>query len=159
MNAPEQNAESLTEYVARFVSGTAGADIPAEVQELGRKAILDGLGVALSGSVSPPARIITDYAASLGCPGSCSVIGSATRLAPRFAALANGTAMHADDYDDTMQAETGRFQGVHPTAPVLSSVLAVAEARSLPGRELLAAYQVGVEVACKTFDATHVNHI
>ena len=159
MAAQRANLESLTAYVARFTAGTRYQDIPPDVQELGKKAILDGLAVALSGSVSPPARTVTGYVRELACPGSCTVIGSDAKVAPRFAALANGTAMHADDYDDTLQAETGRYQGVHPTAPVLSAVLAAAEGRDLSGRDLLTAYQVGVEVACRIFDATHVNHI
>jgi 2-methylcitrate dehydratase PrpD len=150
---------ALTRYVADFVVGTREEDIPAEVQQLGRKAILDALGVALPGAISAPGRVLAGYLADLGRPGPATVLGTALKLAPRFAALANGTAMHADDYDDTLQAETGRFQGVHPTAPVLSAVLAAGEARGVSGRQLLLAYQVGVEVACRLFDATHVNHI
>ena len=149
---------SLTLYVAQFISGTRYENIPAEVLELGKKSILDGLGVSLSGSISPPATIMRQYAHELGS-GACTVIGSDLRLAARFAALVNGTAMHADDYDDTLQAETGRYQGVHVTAPVLSAVLAAGEQRGASGRELLTAYHVGVEVACRIFDATHVNHI
>ncbi len=160
MSADTQGQQSLTEYVAQFAVATRYKDIPDQVMRLGRKAILDGIGVALSGSVSEPSRIIRDYLQGLGCAGAhASVIGAEMKLTPRFAALANGTAMHADDYDDTLQAETGRYQGIHPTAPVLSATLAAAEQRSMSGRELLTAYQVGVEIACRIFDATHVNHV
>ena len=61
MNAPQSNPESLTAHGARFTAGTRYQDIPAEAQELGKKVILDGLAVALSGSVSQPARIVTGY--------------------------------------------------------------------------------------------------
>jgi 2-methylcitrate dehydratase PrpD len=149
----------LTRYVAEFAVGLKEADIPEEVQGLGKKAILDALGVALPGSISEPGRILNGYLQDLNCGGTATVLGTSLKLSPRFAALANGTAMHADDYDDTLQAETGRFQGVHPTAPVLSAVLAVGEARGMSGRQLLAAYQAGVEIACRLFDSTHVNHI
>lgn len=152
-------APPLTRHVAEFVVGTQERDIPQDVQQLGKKAILDALGVVLPGAISQPGRVLAAYLADLGCPGDATVLGTALKLSPRFAALANGTAMHADDYDDTLQAETGRFQGVHPTAPVLSAVLAAGEARGASGRDLLLAYQVGVEVACRLFDATHVNHI
>lgn len=158
-NGADGAAPPLTEYVADFAVGVREQDIPAEVQGLGKKAILDALGVALPGSISEPGRILAAYLKDLNCAGAATVIGTPLKLAPRFAALANGTAMHADDYDDTLQAETGRFQGVHPTAPVLSALLATAEARKMSGRQLLAAYQVGVEIACRLFDATHVNHI
>ena len=154
---PEQR--SLTAYVAEFAVNTRYEDIPDEVMRLGKKSILDALGVALSGSISAPGRIVRDYLRGLGCTeGKASVIGSPLQLQPRFAALANGIAMHADDFDDTLQAETGRYQGVHPTSPVLAAVLAVAESTQLSGKQLLSAYHVGVEVCCRVFDATHVNH-
>lgn len=162
MAVPEETAaegQALTEYVAQFAAGLRADDIPGEVQALGKKAILDVLGVALAGSVSEPGRVLAAYLQDLQCLGPATVLGTAFKMAPRFAALANGTAMHADDYDDTLQAETGRFQGVHPTAPVLAALLAVGEQRKVSGRELLTAYQAGVEVACRLFDATHVNHI
>lgn len=150
---------ALTEYVTRFTVDLPAADIPPEVDSLAKKAILDALGVALAGSISEPSRVLMSYLGDLGCHGPATVLGTSSKLAPRFAALANGTAMHADDYDDTLQAETGRFQGVHPTAPVLSALLAAGESRSVSGRQLLTAYQVGVEIACRLFDATHINHI
>jgi 2-methylcitrate dehydratase PrpD len=152
-------APPLTRHVADFVAGTREKDIPAEVQQLGKKNILDAMGVVLPGAISAPGRVLNAYLDDLGCKGDATVLGTGLKLSPRFAALANGTAMHADDYDDTLQAETGRFQGVHPTAPVLSAVLAAGEARGASGREVLLAYQIGVEVACRLFDATHVNHI
>lgn len=152
------DAQSLTRYVGQFIARTDYAAIPAEVIELGKKSILDGIGTALSGSVSDPGRITREYAAEFGS-GRCTVIGTNIALPPRFAAFANGTAMHADDYDDTLQAATGRYQGVHVTAPVLSAVLALGEQRAASGRELLTAYHVGVEVAARIFDATHVDHI
>jgi 2-methylcitrate dehydratase PrpD len=149
--------QSLTEHVARFVVETRSDDIPADVLELARKSMLDGLGVAISGSTSEPVRILLEYVSEYGA-GKCSTIGSTVRLPARFAALVNGTAMHADDYDDTLQAATGRYQGVHVTAPVLSAALAVAEEGGAAGLELLTAYAIGVEVASRTFDSTNVNH-
>ena len=154
---PEQ--QSLTQYVAEFAVNTRYESIPGDVMRLGKKSILEALGVALSGSVSAPGRIVHDYIREFARKdGSASVIGSALRAPPRFAALANGVAMHADDFDDTLQAETGRLQGVHPTTPALAAVMAFAEAKQLTGKQLLAAYHVGVEVCCRVFDSTHLNH-
>ncbi|MDB5804661.1 MAG: hypothetical protein JWN73_1983 [Betaproteobacteria bacterium] len=156
---PLEGTPALTAFVAQFAGGMTTARIPEEVQHLGKKAILDALGCALAGSISEPSHALAKYLKTLQCTGSATVLGSSMKLAPRFAALANGTAIHADDYDDTMQAETGRFQGIHPTGPTLSALLAVGEARRMRGDELLLAFQVGVEVGCRLFDATHVNHI
>ncbi len=138
----------------------ADADIPSEVVELGKKSILDSLAVALSGSVAESSTLIRRYLSGLGLhEGPSTVFGSDLRLAPRFAALANGTAMHADDFDDTWQATPDRYQGVHPTAPVLAAVLALAEPAGRPGRDVLIACLAGIEVCCRIFDAAHPRHI
>jgi 2-methylcitrate dehydratase PrpD len=150
---------ALTDYVADFSAKTKQEDFTFELDQLGKKSILDAIGVSLSGSISEPCKVLNQYIQSLNCSGESTIFGTSIKVSPRFAALANGTAMHADDYDDTLQAQTGRFQGVHPTAPVLSALLAYADTKQITGRQLLTAYQVGVEVACKLFDATHINHI
>jgi 2-methylcitrate dehydratase PrpD len=152
----------LTEYISDFVGRTKFEDIPAEVMHLGKKSILDVLGPALAGAASETSEILHRYLHRLNVPGGATVLGTNLRLGARFAALANGTAMHADDYDDTMQAATGKFEGIHPTAPVLAAVLAAAETDAgsdRSGRALLTAFHVGVETSCKVFDATAPAHI
>ena len=79
----------------------------------------------------------------------------------RFAAFANGVSIHADDYDDTQLAiAKDRVYGLltHPTAPALPPVLALAERDRRSGRDLLTAYQVGVEVECKIAEAIFPRH-
>ena len=93
--------------------------------------------------------------------GAATVIGSSLRVAPRFAAFANGVAVHADDYDDTQLAVAkDRVYGLltHPTAPALPAALAVAEAGGRSGRDLMAAYHLGVEVECKIAEAIDPRH-
>jgi 2-methylcitrate dehydratase PrpD len=77
------------------------------------------------------------------------------------AALANGVAGHAMDYDDTQlstskQAVYGLL--THPTTPVLAAVLAMGEREKITGRELVLAYILGVEVECRIADAIHPRH-
>src|SRR5579864_6772677 len=121
----------LTPQVAEFVVSTQLFDIPSETIELGKKSILDGLGLALSGSKAETAGLIQQYIKSLGCgSGGAAVLGSAAKLPPRFAALANGIAIHVDDFDDTQLASAkDRVYGllVHPTVCVLPAALATAE--------------------------------
>jgi 2-methylcitrate dehydratase PrpD len=151
MSTDRVNAEpeSLTAYVAEFICAATYADIPKAVVPLGKKSILDGLGLALAGSVAKSGDLVRRHLQGLGCAGAAGVIGTSLRLPARFAAFANGTAMHADDYDDTQLAVAkDRVYGLltHPTAPVLPAVLAVAECDGRSGRDLLRAYHVGVEV-------------
>lgn len=157
-----QDVPGLTGHVAHFVAGTGADDVPPEVLHLGKKSILDGLAAAIVGAGSETCEILRDYLGSVAsaapAPGA-SLIGGGAPLPPPFAALVNGTAMHADDYDDTMQAMTGKFQGIHPTAPVFCALLADGEVDRRSGAEVLISYHVGVEVACKLFDATAPDHI
>jgi 2-methylcitrate dehydratase PrpD len=129
---------------------------------LGKKSILDGLGLALAGSVAKSGDLVRRHLQGLGCSGGAtSIIGTPMRAPARFAAFSNGTAIHADDYDDTQLAvATDRVYGLltHPTAPVLPAVLAVAESNGRSGKDLLTAYHVGVEVECKIAEAIHPRH-
>jgi 2-methylcitrate dehydratase PrpD len=153
---------SLTGYVADFVVKTRFDDIPQEVVALGKKSILDGLGLALAGSVAKSGALVRRHLDALGQgAGRATIIGSRLKMAPRFAAFANGIAVHADDYDDTQLAVAkDRVYGLltHPTAPALPPVLAMAEAAGRSGRDLMAAYHVGVEVECKIAEAIHPRH-
>jgi 2-methylcitrate dehydratase PrpD len=154
--------ESLTAYVADFIVSTRYADIPHETVQLAKKSILDGFGLALAGAKAKSGELIRRYLSDLGCNlASSSVLGSGLHLPARFAAFANGTAIHADDYDDTQLAVAkDRVYGLltHPTAPVLPAVLAVAERDGYSGCDLLRAYNVGVEVECKIAEAIHPRH-
>jgi 2-methylcitrate dehydratase PrpD len=152
----------LTDYVSRFVATTTYSDIPDDVIELGKKSMLDGLGLALAGSKAQTGNISRRYVQSLGiCEGKTTLIGSAQASSPRFAAFVNGVSTHADDFDDTqLSAAKDRVYGllVHPTVPVLPAVLALAEHAGASGKELMLAYHVGVEVECKIAEAISPRH-
>ena len=152
----------LTRYVADFIVRTKFADVPSDVIELGKKSMLDGLGLALAGSVAKLGQITSNYLQLLGVSRvEATVIGSSRKAAPRFAAFANGIGIHADDYDDTQLAVApDRVYGLltHPTAPCLPAALAIAESRGLSGRDLMLAYHVGVEVECKIAEAIAPRH-
>jgi 2-methylcitrate dehydratase PrpD len=155
--------QKLTAQVAEFVLNLKFADIPAEALELGKKSILDGLGLALSGSKAETWGLIQEYLKTFVSPpsGGAAVLGSAVRLPARFAAFANGVAIHVDDFDDTQLASAkDRVYGllVHPTVCVLPAALATAEVEGRSGMDLLISYQAGVEVECKIAEAISPRH-
>ena len=155
-------AEPITRYVAEWIAGTQFSDIPLGVIELGKKSILDGLGVGLAGSAAETGATVRRYLRSLGpLTGPATIIGSDVKCPARFAAFANAIAMHADDYDDTQLAVApDRVYGLltHPTTPCLSAALAIAEEGRMPGRDLTLAYHLGVEVECKIAEAIAPRH-
>jgi 2-methylcitrate dehydratase PrpD len=116
-------------------------DIPTEAVEVGRHCLLDWLGCTIGGSAEPVAGMLRE---ELTSNGPATVIGTDLTTDPRSAALVNGAAGHALDFDDTHTLLSG-----HPSAPVLPAALAVGEELEVPGERLLAAFVVGVEVECR----------
>jgi 2-methylcitrate dehydratase PrpD len=156
------DVHGLTDYVAKFVVDTAYDAIPPEVVQLGKKSILDGLGLALAGSRAESGPLCLKYLDTLGAPqGGSTIIGTSRKTAPQFAALVNGISIHADDFDDTqLAAAKDRVYGllVHPTVAVLPAVLALGEQRKISGKDFLLAYHLGVEVECKIAEAIAPRH-
>jgi 2-methylcitrate dehydratase PrpD len=154
---------SLDIEVAAFIERTKFDDIPETVLERAKCSILDGLGVALAGSKSKPGTLLYSYLEDLGVLGDhgATLVGKSMRSSPRFAAFANGVAIHGDDFDDTqLAASPDRVYGLltHPTAPVLPVVLAIAETQNASGKAFLVGYNVGVEVECKVAEAINPRH-
>ncbi|MGE0407030.1 MAG: MmgE/PrpD family protein [Candidatus Korobacteraceae bacterium] len=163
-------AAPVTQYVCQFVSGTPYSSLPTDVLELGKKSILDGIGLALAGSVAETGELTHKYLehsgfvaeqSSTNSSGSATVIGSRIKAPVRFAAFVNGVSIHAEDYDDTQLAVApDRVYGLltHPTAPVLPVALALAETRGVSGRDFTVAYHIGIEVACKVAESINPRH-
>ena len=119
---------ALTQEVASFVARTRYRALPKEVVTLARSFILDGLGVALAGSTDECSRIVQAHTRQMRAKEESTVLGANFSAPAPKAALANGVAGHAMDYDDT-QLSTSKeaVYGLltHPTTPVLAAVLAI----------------------------------
>ena len=127
--------------ISRFAEFVSSAAAPAAARAAARDAVQDTIGVALAGAGEPAARIVRRVAQADGGPGACSVLGTALTAGPAWAALANGTAAHALDFDDMCWVSLA-----HPSAPLVAAGLAAGEASGASGRRLLEAYVVGFEV-------------
>ena len=104
--------ESISEYVAQFVCAKRFEDIPANVLRLAKKQLLDCMGLALAGAQSVGSAIVRRHIEEMGCAnGAATVFGTNLCVPARFAALANGNAMHADDFDDSYHPSR-----IHPSA-------------------------------------------
>lgn len=152
----------LTRYVAEFIADARAGDLTDELVALGKKSILDGIGLAIAGSVAESGKLVRHYLdAQHLAEGPSTMIGARRKLAPRFAAFANGIAIHADDFDDTQLAVApDRVYGLltHPSAPVLPAALGLAENFDASGVDTMLAYHLGIEVACKVAEAINPRH-
>lgn len=142
-----------TRQLAEFAITTAFADLSPAALDCARLSLLDACAVALAGLNEPVSGIVRQLVAHEAGRPEATVLGLAARLPARAAALANGTTAHALDYDDTHFGHIG-----HPTVAVLPAALAVAEQRAASGADLLAAYLIGVESACRLGAALGPDH-
>ena len=156
-----------TAAVVDFIITARVQDFPAEAIALGKRCIIDGLGVVLAGSTTQGSRIIHDYLkAELGTGnterGTSTVFAAEPfRATAASAAFANGASGHAMDWDDTQLSTTpDRIFGLltHPTLPPLCAALAVGERRRVTGLQFLEAFLTGFEVECKIAEAIHPDH-
>ena len=145
---------SFTEDLAERAVCIRFDELPEDVVELARQCLLDWIGVALAGSVEPAATLLADELLEhRSADGGVTLVGRGERLPVLDAALVNGTASHALDYDDVNEAMTG-----HPSVPVLPALLALAEQRHCSGRAVAAAFVAGYETECRVARAVGVEH-
>lgn len=125
---------------------TAGSTPPGDARARAASAVIDTVGVAIAGSVEPAATIVrrTLGPSDPGTQGPCSIWGSPLRASAPDAALANGTAAHALDYDDMCFVSLA-----HPSAPLVPAILAAGELAGASGRAMLDAYAVGFEIQAR----------
>ena len=130
--------------LAGWTSRLTLADVPPDVQAQACAHLVDGLGTAVAAATTGAAAPAVDVATGLGGPPEATIIGTAHRVSAFAAAVANGTLVHALDFDDTHAASL-----VHATAIVLPVAFAVGEERGSSGAEVLAAAIAGYELVCR----------
>ena len=140
---PTPDPVTPTKDLAEWVAGQTSADIGVNAITWAKHALLDWFGVTLGGSKDPLVQILIDDALEEGEGGESRLVGRSERVISARAALINGAASHALDFDDVNQKMTG-----HPTVTVAPAVLAVAEQRNLNGREVIEGFVIGYESAC-----------
>jgi len=143
----------LTRVLAGMASALAFDELSAPVRELARQCVLDYLGVALAGAQDPLVRILLNETAEAGGSPQASIIGHSERLPALSAALVNGAAAHALDYDDVNMAMPG-----HPSVAILPGLLALAELKGSSGPEFITAFVAGYETACRIGAALRPGH-
>ena len=126
-------------------------NLPPAAIHWAKVGILDTVGVTLAGSREDTARLAAQALGS--SPGPSRVFGTERSVNPLDAALINGAASHALDFDDC----NNTFGG-HPSAPILPALFALADESGASGRDLIAAYVAGFETETKIALGVHFYH-
>jgi 2-methylcitrate dehydratase PrpD len=146
-------AEGLTRKLAAQAAAYRYDTLPAEAAFMARQCLLDFLGVTFAGAKEPLTGILHEEALGEGGNPQASLIGLPGKVTASQAALINGSASHALDYDDVQLFMMG-----HPSVPVAPAVLALAELYGKSGREVIAAFVAGFETECRIGAAVSPSH-
>src|SRR5262249_5508807 len=129
--------------------------LPREAVATAKQAILDTIAVTLAGAQEETTAVVARALRVTAAAGPALIFGSSKRVDGLFdvlsAALINGVAAHALDFDDCSNTLGG-----HPSAPILPALWTLAPGAS--GRAFIAAYAAGVECECKLARAVHFHH-
>jgi len=137
-------SQGLTRALSEQARTLTYADLPDDVRALARQCVLDYIACTLAGAKEELAEILlAEMAEQDGAP-IATVIGHTERLPMLSAALVNGAASHALDFDDVNLSMTG-----HPSVVLLSALLALAEERDSSGQDVMTAFVAGYELQCR----------
>jgi 2-methylcitrate dehydratase PrpD len=136
------DADSVSKRIAAFIGEFDLAEAPAPLIGIAETAFVDTVGVMLAGSCEPVSDMVCNMIAAEGAAPAVSIVGRALRTSPQNAALANGTATQALDFDLS-------FMSGQSAAALIPALLPLAESLDATAEELMAAYIVGCEVCAR----------
>ena len=116
---------------------------PVDARARAAMALCDTVGVILAGVPEPAASVVRNTITA-DCKGPCRVLGTSLQTGTDDAAISNGVAAHALDYDDMCFVSLA-----HPSCVLVPAILAAGELTGASGRDVLDAYVVGFELECR----------
>jgi 2-methylcitrate dehydratase PrpD len=133
---------AVTAELAKRAAALAWRDFPDDLIERTKQCLLDWFAVTVAGAQEELTDILVREAIEDGATGKASLVGRSETTLPSTAALINGAASHALDYDDVNFAMHG-----HPTVTVVPALLALGEQRKASGRLFVESFVAGYETA------------
>ncbi len=136
--------EDYTRQLAHFAVYSRPGDVPSKIRHEGTRALVNWIGLPINTCRHDTTeRAIAAFEEFSG-PRRASLLGRSEKLDIFKAAFINCIASCIADYDDTHLATI-----IHPTGPVASTLLALAEHRKAAGSDFLHALILGIEVQCR----------
>src|SRR5688572_25650289 len=149
----EDDPMALARQLAEKVTALRYEDLPPQAHYWSKVAVFDSLGDTLAGFEEDAPRIVEEVLGIEPDDGPCLIFGSGRHARPLDAALVNGTAAHALDFDNTAKSFGG-----HVSAVMVPALIAAAEAHGASGRDLLLAHAAGYEVGAAIGRCVNPSH-
>jgi 2-methylcitrate dehydratase PrpD len=151
--AQSSSAQPAAATLGSFIAQSRFADVPDGVVREAKRSVLNFVGTCLGGRRDPAVPQLIEVLRAFSGKPEAVVIGQADRLDMLNATLVNAVAGNVLEFDDTHQPTV-----IHPTAPVLPPILALADQRTISGKDLLHAFALGVDVACRVGNSVSPGH-
>ena len=146
MAAAQSSAASrdvpVTAEIAKRAAHLAWGDLPDDLIERTKQCLIDWFAVTAAGAQEELTDILVAEAREDGIAGKASLVGRLETTSPATAALINGAASHALDYDDVNFA-----MGGHPTVTVVPALLVLGEQMKASGRLFIESFVAGYETS------------
>lgn len=124
--------------LAEWLIQQNAAPLPDDIRHIARRCLIDTLGVMLAGSTREVSKKVKGTMPQ--AQGNSRLVGSREQTDAMTAAMINGVAAHALDFDDNCYAGF-----VHGSAVIVPTALAAADAKNAGGELLLKAIALGSE--------------
>ena len=149
----DSNAPPITRTLANFVATHPSRGWSDAIEAAALRTLLNWLGCAVGAARHPAVDAALAAVMTLEPQPQAVLLGRRERVDIASAALLNGISSHVFDFDDTHLRTI-----IHPAGPVASAALALAEHLRCPGRELIDALVLGIDVACRIGNVMYPEH-
>ncbi len=143
----------IAHQLAERISALRYEDLPDDAIYWSRVGLLDTVGVTLAGAAEDAPRTLEDVLEIKPRSGKSLILGGRLRVTSLDAALVNGTAAHALDFDNATNTMFG-----HASATMIPALLAAAEAHGASGGDLLVAHVAGFEAGARMGHGLNLHH-
>lgn len=142
---------TLAHQLAKYACELKFEDLSKEVVHEVKRRVIDSFGCALGAWNEEPCAIARSVASEFSARNGSTIIGTAHKAPPDWAAFANGCCIRYFDYNDTYLSK----EPAHPSDNI-SAALAIAEDLGSTGRDLITAIALAYEVQCRLCDAASI---
>ena len=144
---------TYTDIIVDFAQNIQFDDFSDKAKAAARMGIFDAMGCAIAGSQQPAGQITAKWAKACVAKPQATVWGQDFKTSIHDAALVNGTASHALDYDDVTWGLTG-----HPSVVLNSCLIPLGETTGASGKDVMLCYMIGLEIMSKIGLTTQPHH-
>jgi len=143
--------DDITSRLVEYVTSTRPADLPDAVRREARRSLFNIIGCMFGGARHETVELTDRALAPFAGPPHATLVGRGRKTDALHAALINCLASSIYSFDDTHEQAV-----VHPSGPVASAALAIAERRPAAGPDFLTAFALGLELECRLCKAVSV---